>query len=472
MTTNLLETLHVAEERLAQAPDDVSALRDICSTLAALQREDAALPWLERALALRPDDAQFIVFYASALDLLGRHAEAAAFLYDKRSLPWIPGRLQLHLGYSAMMAGDLSNAIPLLDEARTLLMTSQPEFCAKATHLYGEALLKNGDGAGFEHWTKRNDEMSGAGNFAIEGVARWSSEQDLSGRRVVITHQLGFGDQFLLGACIEDWIAAGATVMTTCDIQIHSLMQSSLPNCHVVSASRPLHVREPLPANIQREVERFEPDLHATLLFVPVLAASRSTTRHYRFQPFIRTPANKRALAADWARQLRARYPGKRLVGIFWDCMPRHDPALGSSMRCWAERRSVPLEAIDSLVSDPEIARETHFVNLHHPLVEADAGSPACNVSAYSPGIYHFDDTAACIEQLDAVVAVDSAVSNLAAMMGKLTCVPVNTSGDWRWGTTGTSSPWIDGVTVLRQSREGDWAPVMRDVAKWLIAPH
>jgi hypothetical protein len=139
-------------------------------------------------------------------------------------------------------------------------------------------------------------------------------------------------------------------------------------------------------------------------------------------------------------------------------------------MRCWAARRSLPLDALNRLVTDPALTGRICFVNLHHPLAEAAAGMPPATVERYLPGIHLFDDTAACIGELDAVFAVDSAVANLAAMMGKLTCVPVNTSGDWRWGHSGSTSNWIESATLLRQTREGDWDPVVRDAAAWLAA--
>jgi ADP-heptose:LPS heptosyltransferase len=118
--------------------------------------------------------------------------------------------------------------------------------------------------------------------------------------------------------------------------------------------------------------------------------------------------------------------------------------------------------------TDRGVEQKIHFVSLQHPAVEAVAGTPAANVSRYYPGIKDFAETAACIEQLDAVVAVDSVVSNLSAMMGKHTVVLTHTSGDWRWGTRGASTPWLHNVTVLRQKLAGDWSTVAEEAIAWL----
>jgi hypothetical protein len=469
MNTELLTRLRDAQERHEREPGNVAIIREICRTLVALQHEDAAFAWTERGLALAPHDPEFVELRIDALNLVGRHADAAALMMQEHALAWLPAMFPLKLGYSLMMAGDLQRAIALLDEAKHIAEASNPAQFPKAAHLLGEALLKNGDGRGFPLWTMRNLDPGAGGSYRVMDLPVWTGEQDLRGKRVLITHQLGFGDQFLLAASLADFQAAGATLMLTSDAQIHALMQASLPDVTVIQAKRPLHMGEALPEDVRAEVARFAPDLQATLLFAPCLA-NREGAPAYRFRPYMRPPAHKRTIAADWSRELRGQHAGKKLVGLFWDCHQRHEPGLGSTMRCWAHRRSIPLGLIDQLVLDPDVASRVHFVNLHHPTLESTSGTPAGNVSRFAPGVLHFDDTAACIEQLDAVVSVDSGVANLAAMMGKPTCVAVSTSGDWRWGHEGTTTPWIDGVTVLRQTTEGDWAPVVQNIAGWLMA--
>lgn len=469
MTVDLRQRLLAAQARYTNDVPNIEILREICEVLITLKREDELLLWADRALVLNPDSPIFGEMRAFSLDLLGRHAEAAdAWARDSSLSGNKPVIHRLRLGYSLMMSGDLARAIPILDEAREMATSSSTQIFAATEHLLGEAMLKTGDPRGFAYWLTRNKDPASAGSYCPVGIQPWAGENDLRGRRVLITHQLGFGDNFLLAACVADWIRAGARMMISCDPEIQALMQASLPECEVVSAPRPLGLNEVLPDDMLIHVDAFAPDLHATLLHLPLLNAGRETSG-YRFSPYIQAPRAKQIVASEWARQLRAQYPQKKLVGVFWDCEQRHWPEAGSAARCWATRRSLPLDAVNWLVTNHAVADCVHFVNLHHPHVEAAAGTPISNVSRYLPGFWHFDDTAACIEQLDAVVAVDSGVSNLASMMGVPTCVPVNTSGDWRWGSCGTTSPWISDVTVLRQTQEGDWSSVIRSIASWLM---
>ena len=93
---------------------------------------------------------------------------------------------------------------------------------------------------------------------------------------------------------------------------------------------------------------------------------------------------------------------------------------------------------------------------------------PSGNISVYGPGIKSFAETAACIEQLDAVVAVDSGVANLSAMLGKLTIVPLNVASEWRWGVEGDTSPWMANLKPLRQTLMGDWRSVIDEAISFL----
>jgi hypothetical protein len=81
------------------------------------------------------------------------------------------------------------------------------------------------------------------------------------------------------------------------------------------------------------------------------------------------------------------------------------------------------------------------------------------------PRLTDFDATAAFIERLDVVVAVDTAVAHLAGAMNKpcLLMLPA-TSQDWRWMDR-AYSPWYPSLTLYRQITPGDWAPVVAKVA-------
>ncbi len=77
--------------------------------------------------------------------------------------------------------------------------------------------------------------------------------------------------------------------------------------------------------------------------------------------------------------------------------------------------------------------------------------------------IHDFSDTAALLAQLDLVITVDTALAHLAGALGRPTWLLLPFAPDWRWGATGTTSPWYPGMRIFRQGTPGDWeGPLVR----------
>ena len=455
MTDTAEGRLQTALSDHARAPQDLAPLRAICALLMELKREDELAPFASKALALSPRDTLFVHMRGEAYRLCGQPFDALATWRHYAALPWTPQFLKYQIGVNLAATGDLEGGIATLTGSWEAAKQAGDPIAAPAEHMLGDALLKTARPEGFRHFLARN--QGDSGNYRPPDIPAWTGEAKLKGRRLLVTHQLGFGDQFLFFACVADWRAAGASVMITCDPQIHLLLQASLPDCVVESAARPIECHIPLPETLSASVRAFAPDLHVSLLHLPMLKATVQSGAPY-FRPYIKAPSSARSVAEEWAGDLRSAHPGNALIGFFWDCSQRHFPDLGATMRCWASRRSLPLAQVERLIATPA---PVHFINLHHPTVQNLAGAPAGDISSYAPGIRDFADTAACIEQLDAVIAVDSGVANLSAMMGKPTTVLTPHASDWRWGAQGAATPWMSGVKVLRQSVPGDWSTVI-----------
>jgi FkbM family methyltransferase len=73
--------------------------------------------------------------------------------------------------------------------------------------------------------------------------------------------------------------------------------------------------------------------------------------------------------------------------------------------------------------------------------------------------------TAEALNEVDVLVAPDCGVAHLAAAMGVPTFVMLSAYADWRWGASGSTTPWYPAARLFRQRRIGDWAPVVEEVA-------
>jgi ADP-heptose:LPS heptosyltransferase len=182
------------------------------------------------------------------------------------------------------------------------------------------------------------------------------------------------------------------------------------------------------------------------------------------------------------------------ILGITLDTLPRvqsylnADPTavrqwqqrLGPKTRmrvgfCWSGRpdswlnqhKAVPFETMLELI---ESTPEYEWINLQVDASdEQEAELAAAGVTRYPGSVHSFADTAALMQNLDVVVGVDTAVSHLAAALGRPVWIMLNAyATDWRWLMDRDSSPWYSTARLFRQPRRGDWTTVTKKVAQYL----
>jgi hypothetical protein len=98
-------------------------------------------------------------------------------------------------------------------------------------------------------------------------------------------------------------------------------------------------------------------------------------------------------------------------------------------------------------------------------------GMPIVDVTRDFDDFHH---TAGCIDNLDLVITVDTAMVHLAASMGKPTWMLSRFDGCWRWFGDQARSPWYPSLRQYRQPEEGNWEPVIdaitRDLQRFVVA--
>jgi len=127
--------------------------------------------------------------------------------------------------------------------------------------------------------------------------------------------------------------------------------------------------------------------------------------------------------------------------------------------------RSVPLEDLSALAKVPGIS----WINL---MVDQriDRGDLKATFRMFdpTPDIKDFADTAAIVEELDAVIAVDSSVAHVAGNLGKPFWVLVPSSIDWRWQIGSHINPWWPTGRMLRSEAPGVWSCAIQTCAREL----
>lgn len=102
-----------------------------------------------------------------------------------------------------------------------------------------------------------------------------------------------------------------------------------------------------------------------------------------------------------------------------------------------------------------------------HPEARRAAECAALGVSPL-PAVRDLADTAAIVRQLDLVISVDSAVSNLAPALGVPTWVFCTRILEMRWPPGEPRSPWFPWVRPFRRRSLGDWASAASAAAETL----
>jgi hypothetical protein len=116
-----------------------------------------------------------------------------------------------------------------------------------------------------------------------------------------------------------------------------------------------------------------------------------------------------------------------------------------------------PLAWVDSVV----------FYSLQKRIAGAQAVDPPAGMRLidWTADLTDFVQTAALIENLDLIVTIDTAVAHLAGAMGKRVWLLLQWIPDWRWMMERTDSPWYPTMRLFRQTKIGDWAEVLHNVA-------
>ena len=90
------------------------------------------------------------------------------------------------------------------------------------------------------------------------------------------------------------------------------------------------------------------------------------------------------------------------------------------------------------------------------------------NVLDAAKDLKDFADTAALMENLDALVTIDTAAAHLAGALAVRTFTMLPAICDWRWQRNRQDSLWYPTMKLFRQEKLNDWTPVVERIVKEL----
>jgi Flp pilus assembly protein TadD len=427
-----VRALRLIEAALAAEANFAPAWNQRASALWAAGCHDEAIAAARRAVNIQPPNPEFRLRLAQFAAWTGRGAETRDVLRPMLE-SGADGSVQdatavAMLGELAIAEGRFADAMPYLDQA----LAMRPDLVVTRM-LRGMNLLRLGRfREGWADYAAR-EAILGLYPDPPDRLADrvWQGE-DLTGKTLLVTDDQGHGDAiqfFRYLPLLRDRGAAPVTWRTFPPLV--RLLADSAPYATVVNA---------LPAGAWFDFQCNStslPRIFGTELgSIPVAV------------PYLRAPSHlKSAMKRPAGRRPK--------VGLVWSGDARHSRD---------HLRSIPASLFLRLAELPGIG----FHSLQHEIRAADQAAVAAGptIAREVGKAADFADTAALIDRLDLVIAVDTGIAHLAGALGKPVWLILHVAPDWRWLADRSDTPWYPAMRLFRvtpaENRDGaGWGPVI-----------
>lgn len=407
-------------------------------------QQGEAIDHYQMAIRLDPNDAEAVIGLAVIFYRQLDYQEVVRGLVHLQTLRALSPAEYAMLGESLLNVGRP-------DESETALMAGlsiAPENPWLQYHL-GVLLLVQGNWReGFRLFEKRTEAVRlglTAGNASLRqwfeenerriGLIRPWSGEPLNGKKILIWAEQGYGDTIQLLRLLPMLCDKGADRV-------------------VLLAGEPLLRLVKEGANVECQVAMDHEagqafDFQCSIMSLPYRLELEPSALPNN-SPYLTVPA---PLVAGWAKKLN--HLSGLKVGVVWQGNPAMQLDVLRSMRL---TDLAPLFALDGI----------SWVNLQKGAGADLAQASRLPVTDLMDDCVDFMETAALIENLDLVLAVDTSVSHLAGALNKPVWLLNRYESDWRrlWGSDTTL--WYSSMRIFTQERPRSWDGLVERVCREL----
>ncbi|QJD96828.1 glycosyltransferase family 9 protein [Mucilaginibacter robiniae] len=126
----------------------------------------------------------------------------------------------------------------------------------------------------------------------------------------------------------------------------------------------------------------------------------------------------------------------------------------------WDKSRCIPFSLLEPLA-------QMEGINLY--ILQANVTSASWQEGfGIHPGEFSLYDYGRVIAGLDLLITVDSMPAHLAGALNIPVWTLLHAQADWRWMDNRLDSPWYPSMKLYRQEHQGNWQPVIEQVATGL----
>lgn len=419
-TGNTLSAIRTFESVIAEDPTRLDSRIELCRSLVSIGDPARCVVEAQRVLEQYPGCAQAHALLGIAALLQDRPAEALECLIRAELTAGAGSDLEVfdQVAIALNKLGRTSECIDMLEQQ----LPRRPNLNA---HLgYATALLAEGRLLdGWRQFEFRWFTGPLAGVRPNYGKPVWGG-QDLRGKTMLVRAEQGFGDVFQMLRYLPLLKERGARILLQPIVEIESMYAELAGVDQVVEADLPL--------------PPFDYWVH--LMSLPRIFATTLATMPTEI-PYLRVNPE---LSARWRERMGEDRTLR--VGVAWAGSAKHSNDVN---------RSIPLATFRPVLHLPQI----RFFGLHREALPSQHQRELASVNFVNlgPELRDFGDTAAIIEQLDLLIAVDTAVVHIGGALGKPVWLLLPEPADYRWLKEREDSPWYPTIRLFRQRRARDW---------------
>jgi hypothetical protein len=255
----------------------------------------------------------------------------------------------------------------------------------------------------------------------------WLGMESLTGKRLFVYNEQGFGDSIQFCRYLALARDAGAKVIYEVSDALYDLFTS------LDGIDQLVKVNEHLP----------DFDYYCPLMSLPIGFNTQLNSIPLKI-PYLSVSPDK---INKWESTLG--YKSRPRVGLCWSGSPTHQGD---------KHRSIPFSMLLGY-----LPVEYEYISLQKNISSSDylAFGNSSNIKNFGEYLYDFSDTAALASTLDLVITVDTSVAHLAGSLGIPTWVLLPHTPDWRWMLARDDSPWYPTMKLYRQENSGDWNSIL-----------
>lgn len=253
-------------------------------------------------------------------------------------------------------------------------------------------------------------------------------DTDIKDKVILCTDDQGYGDMIQFMRYLPLFEEKGAKVYFKVHKLLHRLFAKNYPKYII-------------------DTKDLKIDYHLPMIDAAYIFGTEYSTIPFQEKYLEVDPKDSLAIYNRYFRDVR-----KKKVGIVWRSNSREEDS--AAKRSLRQDGSSTLEDFLYYLNTDEV----QLYSLQHMATDEEKEIlKQHNVLSLGDDFIDFYDNALRIDNLDAVIGIETASILIAGAMGKETVVLLKHNPYWIWGASGTSTNWFKSIRIVRKETREDW---------------